>query len=156
MKKIVGFQNKGGMILTRKLEIIDEEIMSIVGKRGMKKLINNIQIDIRNLKLGKLICYNEEAVFEELQDIIAILGVDELSDEDKKVVARARRVQRFLSQPFTVAEQFTGMQGRYVPVKETVRGFKEILEGKYDSLPESAFLFAGTIEEVIEKAKTLE
>ena len=70
MKKIVGFQNKGGMILTRKLEIIDEEIMSIVGKRGMKKLINNIQIDIRNLKLGKLICYNEETVFEELQDII--------------------------------------------------------------------------------------
>jgi RAB protein geranylgeranyltransferase component A len=70
LKKIVGFQNKGGMILTRKLEIIDEEIMSIVGKRGMKKLINNIQIDIRNLKLGKLICYNEEAVFEELQDII--------------------------------------------------------------------------------------
>ena len=70
MKKIVGFQNKGGMILTRKLEIIDEEIMSIVGKRGMKKLINNIQIDIRNLKLGKLICYNEEAVFEKLQDII--------------------------------------------------------------------------------------
>ncbi len=70
MKKIVGFQNKGGMILTRKLEIIDEEIMSIVGKRGMKKLINNIQIDIRNLKLGKLICYSEEAVFEELQDII--------------------------------------------------------------------------------------
>lgn len=93
--------------------------------------------------------------YKELQDIIAILGVDELSDEDKKVVARARRVQRFLSQPFTVAEQFTGMQGRYVPVKETVRGFKEILEGKYDDLPESAFLFAGTIEEVIEKAKTL-
>ena len=70
MKKIVGFQNKGGMILTRKLEIIDEEIMSIIGKRGMKKLINNIQIDIRNLKLGKLICYNEETVFEEIQDII--------------------------------------------------------------------------------------
>ena len=70
MKKIVGFQNKGGMILTRKLEIIDEEIMSIIGKSGMKKLINNIQIDIRNLKLGKLICYNEETVFEELQDII--------------------------------------------------------------------------------------
>ncbi len=93
--------------------------------------------------------------YKELQDIIAILGVDELSDDDKKVVARARRVQRFLSQPFTVAEQFTGMQGRYVPVKETVRGFKEILEGKYDDLPESAFLFAGTIEEVIEKAKAL-
>ena len=93
--------------------------------------------------------------YKELQDIIAILGVDELSDEDKKVVARARRVQRFLSQPFTVAEQFTGMQGRYVQVKETVRGFKEILEGKYDDLPESAFLFVGTIEEVIEKAKSL-
>ena len=82
-------------------------------------------------------------------------GVDELSDEDKKVVARARRVQRFLSQPFTVAEQFTGMQGRYVPVKETVRGFKEILEGKYDDLPESAFLFVGSVEEAVEKAKTL-
>ncbi|GAA0084177.1 F0F1 ATP synthase subunit beta [Clostridium sp. MB05] len=93
--------------------------------------------------------------YKELQDIIAILGVDELSDEDKKVVARARRIQRFLSQPFTVAEQFTGMQGRYVPVKETVRGFKEILEGKYDDLPESAFLFVGSIEEAIEKAKTL-
>ena len=94
--------------------------------------------------------------YTELQDIIAILGVDELSDDDKKVVARARRVQRFLSQPFTVAEQFTGMQGRYVPVKETIRGFKEILEGKYDSLPESAFLFAGTIEEAVQKAKSLE
>ena len=93
--------------------------------------------------------------YTELQDIIAILGVDELSDEDKAVVARARRIQRFLSQPFTVAEQFTGMQGRYVPVKETVRGFKEILSGKYDDLPESAFLFAGTIEEVVEKANKM-
>ncbi|ATD55922.1 F0F1 ATP synthase subunit beta [Clostridium chauvoei] len=93
--------------------------------------------------------------YKELQDIIAILGVDELSDEDKNVVARARRVQRFLSQPFTVAEQFTGMQGKYVPIKETVRGFKEILEGKYDNLPESAFLFVGSIEEAVEKAKTL-
>ncbi|MBB6622613.1 F0F1 ATP synthase subunit beta [Clostridium gasigenes] len=93
--------------------------------------------------------------YKELQDIIAILGVDELSDEDKKVVARARRVQRFLSQPFTVAEQFIGMKGKYVTVKETVRGFKEILEGKYDDIPESAFLFVGNIEEVVEKAKTL-
>jgi F-type H+-transporting ATPase subunit beta len=93
--------------------------------------------------------------YKQLQDIIAILGVDELGDEDKAVVARARRIQRFLSQPFTVAEQFTGMQGKYVPIKETVRGFKEILEGKYDELPESAFLFVGTIEEVIAKAKTL-
>lgn len=93
--------------------------------------------------------------YKKLQDIIAILGVDELSDEDKAVVSRARRIQRFLSQPFTVAEQFTGMTGKYVPIKETVRGFKEILDGKYDDIPESAFLFVGTIEEALEKAKTL-
>ena len=93
--------------------------------------------------------------YKELQDIIAILGIDELSDEDKATVARARRIQRFLSQPFTVGEQFTGMPGKYVPIKETIRGFKEILEGKHDDLPESAFLFAGTIDDVIEKAKTL-
>ena len=92
---------------------------------------------------------------KQLQDIIAILGVDELGDEDKAIVARARRIQRFLSQPFTVGEQFTGMPGKYVPIKETIRGFKEILEGKYDDLPESAFLFAGTIDDVVEKAKTL-
>lgn len=91
--------------------------------------------------------------YKELQDIIAILGMDELSDDDKKTVARARRIQNFLSQPFHVAEQFTGMQGKYVPVKETVRGFKEILEGKHDDLPESAFLFVGSIEEAVEKAK---
>ncbi|GCD08555.1 F0F1 ATP synthase subunit beta [Clostridium tagluense] len=93
--------------------------------------------------------------YKELQDIIAILGLDELSEEDKIVVLRARKVQRFLSQPFTVAEQFTGMQGKFVPVKETVRGFKEILEGKHDKLPEAAFMFVGTIEEAIEKAKTM-
>ncbi len=93
--------------------------------------------------------------YKELQDIIAILGVDELSDEDKVLVNRARRIQRFLSQPFTVGEQFTGFKGKYVPIKETIRGFKEILEGKYDNLPESAFLFAGTIDDVIEKAKAL-
>ncbi|MCF2670750.1 MAG: F0F1 ATP synthase subunit beta [Butyricicoccus sp.] len=91
--------------------------------------------------------------YKELQDIIAILGMDELSDEDKLTVARARKIQNFLSQPFHVAEQFTGMSGKYVPVKETVRGFKEILEGKHDDLPESAFLFVGTIEEAVEKAK---
>ena len=91
--------------------------------------------------------------YKELQDIIAILGMDELSDEDKIIVARARKIQRFLSQPFTVAEQFTGFKGKYVPVKETVRGFKEILEGKHDDLPESAFLFVGTIEEAVAKAK---
>ena len=91
--------------------------------------------------------------YKELQDIIAILGMDELSDEDKLIVARARKIQRFLSQPFSVAEQFTGMAGKYVPLKETIRGFKEILEGKHDSLPESAFLYVGSIEEAVEKAK---
>lgn len=93
--------------------------------------------------------------YKELQDIIAILGVDELSDEDKLVVSRARKVQRFLSQPFAVGEQFTGIPGKVVPVKETVRGFREILEGKHDDIPESAFLFVGTIEEALEKAKAM-
>ena len=93
--------------------------------------------------------------YKQLQDIIAILGIDELSDEDKKVVARARRIQRFLSQPFTVAEQFIGIKGKYVTVEDTVRGFKEILEGKYDNVPESAFLLAGTIEDVLQKAEAL-
>ena len=91
--------------------------------------------------------------YKELQDIIAIMGMDELSEEDKITVNRARKIQRFLSQPFTVAEQFTGMEGRYVPLKETIRGFKEILEGKHDGLPESAFLFKGTIDEVVAQAK---
>jgi len=92
--------------------------------------------------------------YKELQDIIAILGMDELGEEDKLTVARARKIQRFLSQPFSVAEQFTGMQGKYVPLKETIRGFKEIIEGKHDDLPESAFLFVGTIDEAVEKAKS--
>jgi len=91
--------------------------------------------------------------YKELQDIIAIMGMDELSEEDKLIVSRARKIQRFLSQPFSVAEQFTGMQGKYVPLKETIRGFKEIIEGKHDDLPESAFLFVGTIDEAIEKAR---
>ena len=90
--------------------------------------------------------------YKELQDIIAIMGMDELSDEDKLTVNRARKVQRFLSQPFTVAEEFTGMTGKYVPLKETIRGFREIIEGKHDSLPESAFLFAGSIDDVVAKA----
>jgi len=91
--------------------------------------------------------------YKDLQDIIAILGMDELSENDKLVVSRARKIERFLSQPFSVAEQFTGMPGKYVPVNETVRGFKEILEGKHDDLPEEAFLFVGTIDEAIEKAE---
>ena len=91
--------------------------------------------------------------YNELQDIIAIMGMDELSDEDKLIVSRARKVQRFLSQPFTVAEQFVGIEGKYVSLKDTVRGFAEIIDGKHDDLPESAFLFVGSIEEAIEKAK---
>jgi len=91
--------------------------------------------------------------YKELQDIIAIMGMDELSEEDKLTVSRARKVQRFLSQPFEVAEQFTGYQGKYVPLKETVRGFKEIIEGKHDQIPESYFLYTGSIDEVVEKWK---
>ncbi|MGE5528675.1 MAG: F0F1 ATP synthase subunit beta [Patescibacteria group bacterium] len=94
--------------------------------------------------------------YKDLQDIIAILGLDELSDEDRLTVNRARRVQRFLSQPFFVAEQFTGIQGRFVPIRETVRGFREILEGRHDLLPEEAFFMVGTIDEAVEKARTLE
>ncbi|MBR6338419.1 MAG: F0F1 ATP synthase subunit beta [Ruminococcus sp.] len=93
--------------------------------------------------------------YKELQDIIAIMGMDELSEEDKLTVSRARKIQRFLSQPFFVAEQFTGYEGKYVPIKETIRGFKEIIEGKHDDLPESAFLFVGTIDEAVEKAKNM-
>ena len=93
--------------------------------------------------------------YNDLQDIIAILGMEELSDEDKQTVARARRIQRFLSQPFFVAEQFNDMPGKYVPLKETIRGFKEILAGKYDDLPESAFYMVGTIDEVVEKAEKM-
>src|SRR5438552_7851734 len=91
--------------------------------------------------------------YKELQDIIAILGIDELSDEDKLIVGRARRIERFLSQPFHVAEQFTGTAGAYVPIAETIRGFKEILEGQHDDVPESAFFLKGTIDEVVEAAK---
>ena len=90
--------------------------------------------------------------YEDLQDIIAIMGMDELSEEDKLTVSRARKIQRFLSQPFSVAEQFTGMQGKYVPIAETIRGFREIIDGKHDDIPESAFLYAGTIDEVVAKA----
>ena len=94
--------------------------------------------------------------YKELQDIIAILGIDELGDEDKAIVARARRIRNFLSQPLHVAEAFNGFPGIYVPVKETIRSFKEILSGKYDAYPESAFLYCGTIEDVVQKAKEME
>ena len=91
--------------------------------------------------------------YKELQDIIAILGMDELSESDKLLVARARKVQRFLSQPFNVAEQFTGLEGKYVPIAETIQGFKEILEGKHDDIPESYFLNAGNIDDVLARVK---
>ncbi|MBP5151871.1 MAG: F0F1 ATP synthase subunit beta, partial [Lachnospiraceae bacterium] len=91
--------------------------------------------------------------YKELQDIIAIMGMDELSEEYKMTVNRARKVQRFLSQSFSVAEQFTGLPGKYVPLKETIRGFKMILNGECDDIPESAFLLVGTIDDVFEKAK---
>ncbi len=94
--------------------------------------------------------------YKELQDIIAILGMDELSEDDKLTVARARKIQRFLSQPFSVAEVFTGQKGKYVSLKDTIRGFKGILNGDYDALPEQAFYMVGTIEEAVEKAKTIQ
>jgi F-type H+-transporting ATPase subunit beta len=93
--------------------------------------------------------------YKELQDIIAILGIDELADDDKLVVHRARRIQKFLSQPFFVAQEFTGMAGKYVSLKDTIRSFQGLVEGKYDDLPEQAFYMVGSIEEAIEKAKTL-
>ena len=93
--------------------------------------------------------------YKDLQDIIAILGMDELSEEDKQIVTRARKIQRFLSQPFHVAEAFTGTPGKYVKLSDTIRGFKELVEGKYDNLPEQAFYMVGAIEEVIEKAEKL-
>jgi len=94
--------------------------------------------------------------YKELRDIIAILGMDELSPEDKLIVARARKIQRFLSQPFHVAEVFTGSPGKFVPLKDTIRGFKAIVAGEYDHLPEQAFYMIGGIEEAVEKAKTLQ
>ena len=94
--------------------------------------------------------------YKELQDIIAIMGMDELSDEDKLVVSRARKIQRFLSQPLFVAEKFNGFDGKYVPIKETIRGFREIIDGKHDDLPESAFLYVGTIDEAVEKAQKMQ
>ena len=93
--------------------------------------------------------------YKDLQDVIAILGIEELSDEDKLTVSRARRIQRFLSQPMFVSEVFTGRPGRYVPIEETVRGFREIMEGKHDALPEQAFFMVGTIDEAVEQAKKL-
>src|SRR5581483_2908976 len=94
--------------------------------------------------------------YKDLQDIINILGMDELSDEDKTIVRRARKVQKFLSQPFFVAEQFTGLEGRYVKLEDTIRSFKAVLAGEYDHLPEQAFHMVGTIEEAVEKAATIE
>jgi len=93
--------------------------------------------------------------YKDLQDIIAILGIDELSDEDKLTVARARKIQRFFSQPFFVAQQFTGLEGKYVKLEDTIRGFKELVEGKHDDVPEQAFYMVGTMDEALEKAERL-
>jgi F-type H+-transporting ATPase subunit beta len=93
--------------------------------------------------------------YKDLQDIIAILGIDELSEDDKIIVSRARKIQKFLSQPFFVAAQFTGSEGRYVELKDTIRGFQEIVDGKHDDIPEQAFYMCGGIEEVLEKAEKL-
>ena len=93
--------------------------------------------------------------YTDLQDIIAILGIEELSDEDRQIVARARKIQRFLTQPFFVAEVFTGSPGRFVPIRETVRGFREILDGQHDDLPEQAFYMVGTIDEAVERAEQM-
>src|ERR1035437_11099373 len=93
--------------------------------------------------------------YKDLQDIISILGMDELSDDDKIIVRRARRIQRFFSQPFHVAEQFTGISGKYVKIEDTIKGFKEIIDGHYDDLPEGAFMYVGTIEEAVQKAKAM-
>jgi F-type H+-transporting ATPase subunit beta len=94
--------------------------------------------------------------YKDLQDIIAILGIDELSEDDKIIVSRARKIERFFSQPMYVAEQFTGIPGKYVPLKETIRGFREILDGKHDLLPEQAFYMVGSIEDAVERARQLE
>ena len=94
--------------------------------------------------------------YKDLQDIIAILGMDELSEEDKLTVPRARKIQQFLSQPFFVAEQFTGMAGKYVKLEDTIRGFDEIIDGEHDDVPEQAFRYVGTIEEALEKAETMD
>ena len=93
--------------------------------------------------------------YKDLQDIIAILGVDELSEDDKLIVSRARKIERFFSQPFFVAQVFTGREGRYVPLRETIRGFREILDGKHDDLPEQAFMMVGTIDDAVEQAQRL-
>jgi F-type H+/Na+-transporting ATPase subunit beta len=93
--------------------------------------------------------------YKDLQDIIAILGIDELSEEDKLMVSRARKIQRFLSQPFFVAAQFTGLEGKLVPIEETIRGFREIVDGKHDDIPEQAFYLKGSIDEVVEAAKKM-
>jgi F-type H+-transporting ATPase subunit beta len=93
--------------------------------------------------------------YKDLQDIIAILGIDELSEEDKLTVSRARKVERFLSQPFFVAEQFTGTPGKYVPIADTIKGFKEIIDGKHDGVPEQAFYMVGTIDEALERAEQM-
>ena len=115
--------------------------------------VNDLNTGLQQFCVRRLLCGVQEILqrYKELQDIIAILGMDELSEEDKLVVSRARKIQRFLSQPFFVAGQFTGLEGKYVPISETIRGFREILDGKHDDIPESYFLNAGSIDDVLAK-----
>jgi len=120
-------------------------------KDELEKLgLNHVTLDLGMVDIREEL---STAQYKALKDIIAILGMDELSEDDKLTVSRARKIQRFLSQPFFVAEQFTGFKGKYVPIADTIRGFREIVEGKHDALPEQAFYMVGTIEEAIEKAK---
>lgn len=136
---------------------VDKANLEIMTKRSNNTPITNVPPDVVGEEHYKVAREVQEYLqkYNELQDIIAILGMDELSDRDKDVVNRARKIQRFLAQPMFVAEKFTGMDGVYVPVSETVRGFKAIISGEYDDLPEAAFYNVGTLEDAIRKAETL-
>ena len=130
--------------------------MTTNGRSPLVSLFMYLRKGDEYIKENALIIEEILQKYKELQDIIAILGMDELSEEDKETVNRARKIQKFLSQPFFVAEQFSGIKGKYVKVSDTIRAFKEIIEGKHDDLPEQAFYMVGTIEEAVEKAKTIE
>ena len=149
-----------------RMESTEGEVTEIAVGTGFAEIVNNRvtllvdtaerpeDIDVHYEVANKVIAILQK--YKELQDIIAILGMEELSDEDKATVMRARKIQKFLSQPFFVAETFTGVPGKYVPLKETIRGFKMIIDGEMDEYPESAFFNVGSIDDVIEKAKAAE
>jgi F-type H+-transporting ATPase subunit beta len=137
-------------------QIVDKGIYPAVDPLdSTSRILDPNIIDAEHYNVAKRVKEVLQA-YKDLQDIISILGMDELSDEDKLTVTRARKIEKFLSQPFFVAEQFTSLPGRYVKIEDTIRGFKGILDGEYDTLPENAFLMVGTIEEAVEKAKQLQ